>query len=277
MKSLFLFILLAIFSTSSFADDKKSAFDRVIETKTIRCGYLVYPPQISKDPNTGKMSGIAYDIIERAAVDLGFKVEWTQEVGSASWMEGLKNNHYDVLCNTAWATTIRAPHVLASIPVFFTAVNAYVRKDDHRFDKNLSLANSPDVKIATLDGATSQAIAAQSFPLAKKISLPDLTDFSLLLLEVTNNKADLTFSEASQFEDFNKKVPNALRNATPNTPVRLVQNTFFVSGDEFRLMSMINLAVQNLHNEGFIDQVLNKYEVRPNVWKRVTKPYRTTQ
>lgn len=270
-----LLLLVNLLPASAFASDE--AYDRVMNLGAIRCGYIVYPPQLSKNPNTGKLSGLSYDLMERIGKDLNLKIEWTEEVGSATWIEGLKNRRYDALCNTAWAISNRAPHVLASDPAFYTAVNAYVRIKDHRFDKNIALANSPDIKIATVDGATSATIAAQSFPLAQTVSLPDLTDFSQLLLSVKTGKADLTFSEAAQLEDFNQKNPGVLRNATSTTPVRLVPNTFFVAAKEYQLISMINLALQNLHNEGFVDQILTTYEPRPNVWKRVIKPYITTK
>lgn len=271
----FVFLSLSLSSLPARAAESERTFDRVMASNTIKCGYIVYPPQLSKDPNTGKLSGLAYDLMERMGHDLNLKVEWTEEVGGGTWIEGIKTDRYDVLCNTAWATTVRAPHVLASIPAFFTAVNAYARKDDHRFDKKISLANSPDVKIATIDGATSAAIAADTFPLAQRVSLPELTDFSQLLLEVSTGKADITFSEAAQFNDFDDKNPNLLRNVTVKEPVRLVQNTFFVAGDEQRLISMLNLALQNLHNSGFVDQLLDKYESRSGTWFRVTKSYET--
>ncbi|HOO49771.1 MAG TPA: transporter substrate-binding domain-containing protein [Alphaproteobacteria bacterium] len=258
----------------SHAEGKQTAFDRITETGIIRCGYIIYPPQLSIDANTGKLSGLAYDLTERMAKDLHLKVEWTEEVTAAAWIEGLHNQRFDMLCNTAWATTVRAPQVLNSIPAFFTAVNAYARIDDDRFNTGISQINSKDYTIATIDGSTSAAIARDSFPNANTISLPDISDFSQLLLEVSNKKADLTFSEASQFNDFDSKNPGVLKNITPNKPVRTIQNTFFVDGNELRLMSMINTALLNLHLEGFVDQTLDKYENGKDVWKRATLPYR---
>ena len=272
-----LLVLAALLLTLSFpvmAAGGDSAYERIMHTGTIKCGYIVYPPQLSKDPNSGKLSGLAYELMEKMGHDLSLKIEWTEEVGSATWMEGLNGGRYDVLCNTSWATTVRAPRILATVPAYFTAVNAYTRKDNHRFDKDISLANAANVKIATIDGATSAAIATGSFPRAETFSLPELSDFSLLLLNVSTGKADLTFSEASQFVDFDKKNPGLLRNITPDKPVRLVQNTFFVGGDEHRLVAMLNLALQNLHNEGYVDTLLDKYEAQPGVWRRVARTYR---
>lgn len=256
------------------AEPRSGAFSRVIADDTLRCGYIVYPPQLSKDPNTGALSGIAFDIVERIGKDLSLKIKWIEEVGAGSWQEGLKTGRFDMLCNPAWATTPRARIVAFSTPVFYTAVNAYARADDTRFDKGLAVANSPAMTIATIDGSTSAAIAAEDFPLAKLDSLPDLTDFSQLLLEVQTRKADLAFSEASQFHIFDDHNQGKLRNVTPECPVRLIANAFFVAGDELRLLGMINTALANLHYSGFIDKVLDKYETRSGTWRRVAMPYR---
>jgi len=274
-KSLLLFFLgMCLLPSHVDAAEKESAYERIMRTGTIRCGYIIYPPQLSLDVNTGKLSGIAYDLTERMGKDLNLKIEWAEEIGTANWMEGLHNGRYDVLCNAAWATTVRAPQILVSVPAFFTAVNAYARRDDHRFDDNLNIANAPDFKIVTIDGSTSDAIARESFPKAKSVPLPELSDFSQLLLEVSTRKADITFSEAAQFNAFDQKNPNILRNITPDRPVRLIQNTFFVDRHEHQLIAMLNLALQNLIYDGFVDRVLDRYENGANVWKRIALPYR---
>ncbi|MCB1556389.1 MAG: transporter substrate-binding domain-containing protein [Alphaproteobacteria bacterium] len=260
-------------STPTADKTKETAYERVMRTGTIRCGYIIYPPQLSLDVNTGQLSGLAYDLMERMGADLNLTVEWVEEVHAASFMEGMHRGRYDVLCNTAWATTVRAPQILVSTPVYFTAVNAYARADDDRFDGNVTKANAPDFKIATVDGSTSAAIARDSFPEAKIVSLPEMSDYSQLLLEVSAGKADLTFSEASQFNDFDRHNPGMLHNVTPDRPVRLIRNSFFVDGEELRLIAMLNLALENLQSEGFVDTLLDRYENGSNVWKRVARPY----
>ena len=262
---------------SSFAPAaaKESAFERIVRTGTIRCGYSIYPPQLSMDLNTHQLSGLAYDLMERMGKDLHLKIEWVEETTPATWIEGLHQRRFDVMCNPLWATTVRAPLILASQPVYYTAINAYARADDHRFDEGVTKANDPAYKIAVIDGSTAAAITRDSFPKAKTTSLPDISDFSQLLLEVSTGKADLTFSEAAQIVEFQKKNPkNNLQNLTPNRPVRLVRNAIMVDGDEHRLIAMLNLAIGNLHNDGFVDQLLDKYQNAPGVWWRVPQAWR---
>ena len=47
---------------------KESTYERVIRTGEIRCAYAVYEPPLIKDPNTGKLSGIFYDVMEEVDV-----------------------------------------------------------------------------------------------------------------------------------------------------------------------------------------------------------------
>ena len=60
---------------------------------------------------------------------------------------------------------------------------------------------------------------------------------------------------------------------TPDHPVRLVTNSFFVRGDEVQLLGMINATVGNLHNSGYINKLLNSYEPTPGIWRRVAQPF----
>ncbi len=269
----FLLVTTLFLSLSAQADDYKSTFDRVMATNTIRCGYIVYPPQLSKDANSGTLSGLAYDIVEQMGKDMGVKIAWVEEVGPGTMLEGLQANRYDMVCNPLWATTPRVRIAAYTAPLFFTAVNAYGRNDDYRFDGKLELANAPAVTVATIDGGTAAQIAGEDYPLAKLDSLPEMTDFSHLLLEVQTGKADLTFSEAAQFAVFSVNNPGTLRNLTPEKPVRLVANAFPVRGDETRLLAAINTALTNLRYSGFVDRTLSRYEPAPGVWRRVALPY----
>jgi len=77
MKKLILTLFLVLMPFLALAADKEkeSAFDRVMRTKTLRCGYTIYPPFFSKDPNTGEFSGLFHDFTEQIGKELGIKIE----------------------------------------------------------------------------------------------------------------------------------------------------------------------------------------------------------
>src|SRR5207253_5761520 len=132
-------------------------------------------PGCLKDPNTGKLSGIGIDSLEMAAKNLGLKVEWTEEVGWGSMLEGLQTNRYDMIATPIWTNSNRARLVDFSRPLYYSPINVWVKAGDKRFNEtNLTTLNSPDKVIATVDGETAEVIANEDFPQAKKLSLPQL-------------------------------------------------------------------------------------------------------
>jgi ABC-type amino acid transport substrate-binding protein len=267
-------VVALLFPLTAHAEDYKSAFERVMATNTLRCGYLIYPPAMSIDPNTGQLSGATYDIVEKLGSDLGLKVEWVEEVGPGSWQEGLRQRRYDMLCSLSPATTPRARVTLFSDPVFFYSFYAYVRADDTRFDSDISLANSPEVTITAIDGSTAENCARTAFPQAKLHSLPDLTDYVQMLLEVQMGKADLTISDGAQVRAFEEKNPGVVRQVPSPRPLLVVPGSFFFALHEFQLAAMINTALRNLQYSGFIDKALDDLAVQSGVsYRRVAQPY----
>ncbi|MCB1551812.1 MAG: ABC transporter substrate-binding protein, partial [Alphaproteobacteria bacterium] len=66
----------------------EKAYDRVVESGVIRCGYGISPPVMVKDPNTGVMSGLDVEIWNEIGKELGLKIEWAEEAGWGNFIEG---------------------------------------------------------------------------------------------------------------------------------------------------------------------------------------------
>ncbi|MGD0253572.1 MAG: transporter substrate-binding domain-containing protein [Verrucomicrobiota bacterium] len=73
-----------------------SLYDRVMKSGKIRAAYTIYPPGCFKDDN-GKLKGVFVETLEEAAKNLGLTVEWTEEVGRGTQIEGLENNRFDMI------------------------------------------------------------------------------------------------------------------------------------------------------------------------------------
>ncbi len=80
------------------------------------------------------------------------------------------------------------------MPIFYTAVDAYGRANETRFDSKLSNLNAPEFSIATIDGEFNDYTAKDKFPRAQRVELPALTDPGMLILNVLTHKADVIFS-----------------------------------------------------------------------------------
>ena len=130
---------------------KETAFDRVVRTNVLRCGYGIWKPGLSKDPQTGKLSGIFYDYLEAIGQHTGLKIEWTEEVGWGDFPAALNSGRIDAMCFGAWPKAVSAREVLFTEPTYFLPINAYVRDGDTRFDGAIEKVNAPSIKISTMD------------------------------------------------------------------------------------------------------------------------------
>lgn len=236
-----------------------SLADRVVKTNTLRIGYVVYPPALIKDPNTGELSGIMYDVVEAAAQNLSIKTEWAEEVGWGSMIEGLKTNRYDIIVTGLWPNSARAREAVFSIPVMYSVVYPYARGEDTRFDADLSRLNSADVTLATIDGEMTTFIRDADYPNTKTYALPQASSVSEALVGVTTGKADATFVELATARDFLKSNPGAIRQVG-TTPIRTFENVFAVKRGEDTFIAMWNTALKELIFDGSVRRAVEKYD-----------------
>ena len=275
--TMFLFLAVAAFCTalpllSLQAAAKESTFDRVMRTNTLRCGYVVLPPQFIIDPKTNQMSGIAYDIVTEAAKRLHLKVEWTEQVNFATVGEGMKAGRYDAFCLTTyrWANLARAFDY--TDPIFYTTTDAYARGDDHRFDNNLAAIDKDKIRIAVIDGEGGEVIRNENFAKAQMLTLPQDTALSLMLENVATGKADVTFTNPLVAMPYMLAKPGAVHRVPSKNPIRAYAHALaFGKGDQ-DMVSTFNVVLDEMRNGGVIDQILDKYEKIPNSFVRVESP-----
>jgi polar amino acid transport system substrate-binding protein len=252
------------------AQAKETAFDRVMSTNTIRCGYVLYEPFVRKDPNSGQFSGVAVDLMDEIGKLLNLNIEWTEEVGWATTVEGLRNNRYDAMCIGFWRQSVEAKHVFYTMPFAYSMARAVVRPDDHRFDQNLDRINQPDVRIVTYDGGLAAAITQRDFPKAKNQQAPNMVDYSQLFEDVATNKGDVLFAESAAVIAYQKSNPGRVRMLS-GPPIRVLQNTLGFSQDE-RLKSMLDTVVIELVENGQMDKILDKYDPEQRLLMRIKRP-----
>jgi len=251
--------------------------DRVLRTGKIRCSYAIYSSYFRKDPNTGKLSGIFHDVMEEIGKNSGLKIEWVEEVGYVNIFPGLQANRCDVFCGGLWPNASRAKAGAFTIPINYSAITTWGRPGDTRFDHDLSLINSPPVRIATLDGAMEDLIAKTDFPKAHRVSLPELSSFALNLTNIANKKADVTFAEPMVVREFLKTNPGALRQIQPDKPLRIFGNSLVVKRSELELRDFLDVALKEVLNDGQVDKILAKYDPDGTTFYPVASPYRVPQ
>jgi ABC-type amino acid transport substrate-binding protein len=255
-------VVVALMAGSSTMKQTKSQSlaDKVIEKGELRVGYIVYPPLLSKDQSTGKLSGVSYEIVEEAAKKLNVKTNWVEEVGWGTALEGLKTGRYDILGTQMWPNSARAREAVFSIAPMYSNIYPYVKSGDTRFSGDLSILNSDQYIISAADGEMSSIIAKDDYPKAKTNTLPQLSSFSEVYLNIVNGKADITFAEPSTANNFLKSNPGKI-DKVGNTPIRTFGNSFAFKRGEDSMVNMWNVAIGELINNGTVTRTLQKYYV----------------
>jgi polar amino acid transport system substrate-binding protein len=251
-----------------------SVYERVMQSGKLRCAYVIYPPSCMKDPNTGELSGISIDAINLIAKKLGIVVDWSEEVGWGTMLEGLQTDRYDMVATAVWTNVSRAKVAAFSKALFYTPLYACVKNGDHRFDNGLDKANSPNIRIATIDGGIGQIVADEDFPQAHVLSMPQMTDLSQNLLNVTNNKADITFADPFTLFRYSKNNPHTIQNVSIKKPLRVFPDCWMFKRSEFEFKAMLDTVLDEVINSGAMDKIINKYEQTPGEIYRVALPYR---
>ena len=277
MRLLLSFLAIVLFVAAAApvhaAGEKESVYDRVMRTGTIRCSYALWPPTVFyKDAHSGAIKGIFPEIMETMAENLHLKVEWAEEVGWGQVVETLRSGRTDVFCSALWQVAELGRYIDFNTPLFYSTAYLYVRPDDHRFDDDFSKINTPDVKMAIMDGENSDAIQRMQFPQSTPVAIPQLAEITQMLMNVQTGKADVVFTEPGLVKDFLKTNPDSLRKVG-DQPFQVYPNSFGVLLGETKLRIMMDSALTEMLNQGIVQKIVDKYEPDKNVFIPVAKPY----
>lgn len=236
-----------------------SAYERVITTGTLRCGYGISPPNLVMDMNTKALSGLDYDIWQEIGKELDLKIEWAEEAGWGNFIEGLKTERYDAFCSQLWSDPSRAKYLSLTQPMLYSFLKTFVRADDHRFDGDLEKLNAATVTLPAIDGDVSVTMAKNRFPQAKILSLPQTATVSDMFLAVTSKKADAIFLDQALFLSLDKENKGALRELK-KVPASFVYGSYYgVKSGETQLRDMIDVALRNMIDDGRMERLTRKY------------------
>lgn len=221
----------------------ETAYERVMRTKTLRCGWFAEPPFTSFDANSGARSGIVPDIVTRVATDYELKVEWETISNFALMGEDLKQGKYDAIC----ASLINMPRggLIDPVDAFaYVPLYGYVRNNENRLTQ-LSQLNDPAYRIAVQEGAAVTAVTKQKFPQAQPHVIPS-AELAEMFTSVVDNKADVAFAIPTFYDDFNKTNPNALKPLDTEHPLQLFAFAFGVKPQEDGLKSLFNNSLHRI-------------------------------
>ena len=255
------FLFLAVIATPAHAQiEQDKIFESVTSKNKIRCGYSEWAPFLIIDANTGEKTGIMKDVMDEIGKRMGVEIEWTASIGWGEITTAANSGKIDMFCNTTWPDKAQLKNMSLSRPLFYTPTYAYVRKGDTRFDNNYDAINSPDVKIAGIDGDSTYMTMKMHFPNATMVALPNIADISQMVMNVTTKKADLILADPGVIDDYNKKAPPEKQlQRVKGKPLFVMSEVLVTRAGEQQLMNSINTILYSLINEGFMEKVLKKH------------------
>lgn len=270
---MFFRVLIAVLLvTAPLAANAETAFERVQRTGTLRCGFLAWPMYFDIDPNTKHVSGISKKLTEAALHTLGLKVDYI-EVTSASKVTDLQSGKVDAICGDG-------PYVLTSLmqvnytrPFFYAPVYLYGREDENRFQK-LANIDAKQVTFVGMDGDLSVELVQKNFPMAKLNTIASTVDVSMMLMDVTTKKADLTIMDPGGADNFIKHNPGKVKKILGDKPFAVYGVGFSVKKGETELLNSLNGAVEALQNTSSIDPVIDSYDPDNKIFVRTSPNYR---
>lgn len=264
MKQILLTMIVAAFVSfavayglsSPQAGRSHSLYDRVMDSGTIRCGYMIVEPGLMKDPNTRDLSGIVYDLVEEIAKNLGLRVEWKEEYGPGELVSALENGRADMICSSIWLSAARARAVDTTDTLYLMPSTIWM---PYGVPTPASF-NTPDITFSALEGSTTMLLVKTLFPKAKIRPLPEMNSLAENLLVVASKKADATIMTKYPGYRFMANNPRKIRNALKE-PLRSDPAVMLLPRGEMEFKNMIDNALKELHYSGYIEQLIEKYNL----------------
>ena len=242
------------------AQAKETAFERVMRTNTLRCAYYPYAPVTIKDPTTGKMSGMAIDIMEMIAQKTGIKIEWAEEITFGNWIPALQAGRFDAVCTPLWADMSYARVARFTRPMFYDEAVALVRPDEARLTTDPESLNNPEITVVQQENNMSSTLARVMYPKAKTLVLAANTDYGLLMQNVVAKKADVAIWDRVGYWLYSKTNPGQLKIQEMDKPLKLIPCELPVLQGEHDLWAFLDASIEDLLLSGEMDRILRKWE-----------------
>ncbi|MGE3769420.1 MAG: substrate-binding periplasmic protein [Bdellovibrionales bacterium] len=247
-------------------------FEEIQRTRTFRAGWAPYTIFFSKDDN-GQLGGVFYDLTMKIAQMLDWQVEWIAASTYGTIGQDLDTMRYDVYCGGIWPSPTRAILMSFSDSAFFSGLEVYVRPDLAARAPQVEDLNSSTYRMAMMDGEMTSFLHKADFDKAAAVSLPQTAQVSELLVNVATGKADFTVIERITAAEYLAANPGKVVKLPNSKPLRAFPNTFAVARDSLPMLNIFQVALQELLNSGYVEQLLTRYETVPDSLYRVVSTF----
>ncbi len=255
-----LFLIAFLISCNNTQNENKSTssstLEKIKKNGVMKVGYIVYPPTVIKDPNTGELSGHFVDAARFMAKVMDVKIEFVEATWS-TFVGGLQSGQFDFSIAATYRTIPRALAVDFTVPIIYIGNSAIVRKGDHRFH-SINDFNKKGIKIAVAQGEASYEYAKEHLPNAELIVL-STADLSQPLTQVLLGRADVGMADAWTIKQFANEHSEVIDLFADN-PIDLTPVGWAVRKNDQELLNFLNTSIEYMISSGRMREWEKKYD-----------------
>ncbi|HEX3556379.1 MAG TPA: ABC transporter substrate-binding protein [Thermoanaerobaculia bacterium] len=229
----------------------RSTLDRINSTHKLRVGYIVFPPTVTKDPNSGELRGHHVAAIREIARLSNWQLEFV-ETDWSTFPAGLAAGRFDVSIAPTFVTIPRAEAVAFTRPLFFAGNSALVRKTDNRFS-SIETLDREGITIAVTQGEAGHEYAKANFKKAKLLVFSG-SDQSLAFQNVLTGRADVALGDAYVTAQFAKQHEDAVRDLFATKPYNLTPVSWAVRPGDLVFLAFLNSSLDALDYQGRLQE-----------------------
>jgi len=232
-----------------------SVLARVKNSRTIKCGYWVFEPYITKDIDSGKIGGMTADYLEKVAARSGLKIEWAQELSFEQMVPALSYDRIDMFC-----IPCNLPPEYRKVLDFagsFGKLPYYVYVP---FNSKISKTDLETARFAAGESYLTIKLTPEKFPKAQLIPLPQMASIAEIYEQLKYNKADAVLNEDISAQGYMKNNPNIIRRWS-DEPVDIKEMVFTIKKNEKEWGAFVHqMTDTNLpENKALFRSLIKKY------------------
>jgi ABC-type amino acid transport substrate-binding protein len=228
----------------------------------LSAAYILYPPFVTKDPNTGALSGFFIELMQDVADFAKFSIDYV-EGKWGTMVAGLESNQFDLVVSAIFPTIPRAMAINFATPVMYIGLSGVVPATGAVINTVEDL-RKPGIRLAVIAGEVGHEYAKRYLPEATLVTI-DSADISRALEEVVAGRADIALTESITcvlFAEKNDKVKAIFT----NPPLQTFGATVMLRHEDEQLRDFINSSINFLEASGRLADLDKKYRSDRPLW-----------
>lgn len=255
-------VLMLAFLVGTAPRAEARELDEILDSKEIRLGYIIYPPLMNRDPQSGELSGVWIEALNFMFESIKIKPVWV-EVGWSTFAAALQSDQIDIFVGGSFATPQRSLALAFTRPFAYMGNDVVVRTEDaeSRFKDVNELADldQEGLTIASQLGGAPYDYLKAHFTKAKIVGV-ESSNQSQASLEVLAGHADAAYWDAFISARDVQEHPGQLNSLFGANPLDVSPLAWAIKHKEPELLTFLNTMLEYMETNG--------------TWIEFEKPYR---